>query len=139
MSVFRRGFEVLAGILDAVEARPVQNLCIRGALGKTPAHNREGERAATQDVINLEKSFAFGASAKRRRGRRAFFPGAEHGRRAPAAAAGRRLGALAAQRSEHASRILPYIGGAARITSLSNWSTWFAKLARPRYFCALSR
>jgi hypothetical protein len=32
----------------------MQNFCIWGARGKAPTHHREGERAATQDVINLE-------------------------------------------------------------------------------------
>jgi len=60
-------------------------------------------------------------------------------RRAPAPAAGRRLGALAAQRSEHASRISPYSGGAARLVLLSSWAGWFAKLAGTRYFWARPR
>ena len=56
--------EALAGSLDAAEARPLQNSCNWGARRKAPTHHREGERAATQDVINLEKTFASKLAAR---------------------------------------------------------------------------
>jgi hypothetical protein len=57
--------------------------------------------------------------------------GARNERWAPAAAAGRRLGALAAQRSEHASRISPCLAGASKLCALIEPSGPVCQAASP--------